>query len=46
MAAMNSSRSSRGNVRTGATFGSTMARNIFESTVFAEPCSPDTVNNG
>jgi hypothetical protein len=38
---MNRSRSSRGNARNGAVFGSTSARIIAEKVDFADPCSPN-----
>jgi hypothetical protein len=46
LAAMKRSRSSRGAVLTGAGLGSTSALRIFDSTVLAGPCSPDTATSG
>jgi hypothetical protein len=45
LAAIKRSRSSRAAVLTGAAFGSINALRIFESTVLADACSPDTANN-
>ena len=44
VAVMKRSRSSRGRARSGAVFGSTMAR--AENVDFAEPCSPDSARIG
>jgi len=46
LAAIISSRSSRGSARTGATLESTKALSIFDRTVLAEPCSPDIASTG
>jgi hypothetical protein len=43
---MNNSRSSRGSPLTGATFGSTSPRSIFDRTVLADPCSPEMAKTG
>jgi hypothetical protein len=46
LAAIINSRSSRASARTGATLGSMSAFNILQSTVLAEPCSPETTRSG